>query len=166
VPISTEPGQEPCYALHIPALREIVIEEAGMAQEEVRAYLDRSGIGGQIGVAAILFRDGEAVQSLRKCLGLENQHTVFEGKVMGMILVAELIRAEGHVRSTVIGVDSQAALWATVGTGGTSGQHLLAKLQAHLALAQCRCSNAGIVLTWTPGHDGIHKNKRADEEAK
>ena len=108
----------------------------------------------------------EVVQSLRKCLGLENQHTVFEGKVMGMILVAELIRAEGHVRSTVIGVDSQAALWATVGTGGTSGQHLLAKLQAHLALAQCRCSNAGIVLTWTPGHDGIHKNKRADEEAK
>jgi len=102
------PGQEPCYALHIPALREIAIE-AGMAQEEVRAYSDRARIGGQIGAAAILFRDGEEVWSLRKCLGPESQHTVFKGEVMGMILVADLIRAEGHVHSVAIGVDSQAA---------------------------------------------------------
>src|SRR5882724_7207549 len=53
-----------------------------------------------------------------------------------------------------------------MGMGGTSGQHLLAKLQAHLTLAQCKCGNMGFVLRWTPGHNGIHKNKRADEEAK
>jgi len=66
----------------------------------------------------------------------------------------------------MIGVDSQAALWVTMGTGGTSGQHLLAKLQAHLTLAQHRSSDMGIILRWTPGHDGIYENERADEEAK
>ena len=136
VPMSTEPRQESCYVLHILASREKAIEELGMAQEEVRVYSDGSGIGGKIGVVAILFRDGDEVWLLRKCLGSEGQHTVFEGKVMGMILAVELIRAEGYMHSVAIGVDSQAALQATTGTRGTSGQHLLAKLQAHLALAQ------------------------------
>jgi len=108
VPMSTEPRQELCYALHIPASREIVIAEAGTAQEEVRAYSDGSGIGRQIGVVAILFRDGEEVWLLRKCLGPENQHMVFEGKVTGMILAVELIRMEGHMHSVVRGADSQA----------------------------------------------------------
>jgi len=66
----------------------------------------------------------------------------------------------------MIGVDSQAALWVTMGTGGTSGQHLLAKLQANLILVQHRCNDVGIVLRWTPGHDGVHENERVDEEAK
>jgi len=38
--MSTESRDEPHYAQHIPASREIAIEEAGMAQGEVRVYSD------------------------------------------------------------------------------------------------------------------------------
>ena len=41
-----------------PRIKVEAIEEAGMAWEEARVYLDGSGIGGKIGVVAILFRGG------------------------------------------------------------------------------------------------------------
>ena len=117
-------------------------------------------------MVAILFRGGEEVWSLRKCLGSEDQHTVFEGEVTGMILAAELIRVEGYVCTVAIGTDGQAAIWATTSTRRALGQHLLAKLQNHLVLVQHACGDVAIILRWTPGHNGIHENERVDEEAK
>jgi len=47
-----------------------------------------------VGAAAVLFRNREERGVLRKDLGKENEHTVFEAEVMGLALAAELIRAE------------------------------------------------------------------------
>ena len=137
-------------------------------KEEVRVYLDGSGIGRQVGVAVVLFRNREEIRELRKQIGPEDQHTIFEGEVVGMLLAAELIRAEGYVDMEVIGINShsQVAIWVTGSTRGSSGQHLLTKLHDHMALAQCRCGEVAIVLRWIPGHEGLHENERVDEEAK
>jgi len=83
-----------------------------------------------------------------------------------MLPAAELVRAEGYMNTAVIDVNSQVAIWVTGSTRGSSGQHLLTKLQEPLALAQCRCREVAIILRWIPGHDIIHENERADEEAK
>ena len=73
---------------------------------------------------------------LRKCLGSEGQHTVFEGQVMGMILVVELIRVEGYVCTVAIGADSQVAIWVTASTRGASGQHIKSECTALLNWSQ------------------------------
>jgi len=38
------------------------------------------------------------------------RHTVFEAEVLGMVLVAELIRTEKNAHSAIIGTDSQVAI--------------------------------------------------------
>ena len=78
----------------------------------------RLGIGSGIGAAAVLFRNGEEKCTLRKYLGKEGEHTVFEAEVMGLALAAELVRAETHMDAAEIGTDSQAALRATRNTRG------------------------------------------------
>src|SRR5882724_12788841 len=85
---------------------------------------------------------------------------------MGLALVAELIRAEGHIDEVEIGANSQAALWETTNTRGMLGQHLLDKYQGQLEAAQQRHGADTITIRWTPGHDSIPGNKRADEEVK
>ena len=44
------------------------------------AFSDCSGQGGKIWIAAVLYRDGVEGRALRKHLGSEEMHTVFEAK--------------------------------------------------------------------------------------
>jgi len=63
-----------------------------------------------VGAAMVLFRNGEERGVLRKHLGKEIKHTVFKAEVMGLALVAELIRAEDRIEEAEIGANSQVAL--------------------------------------------------------
>jgi len=56
-------------------------------------YSNGSGIGGEVGMAAVLFRNGEEWRVLGKYLGKEEHHTVFKAEVMGLTLTAE---GSGH----------------------------------------------------------------------
>jgi len=89
-----------------------------------------------VGAAAVLFRNGHEKRVLRKHLGKGEEHTVFEAKVVGLALAAELVRAEVHMDATEIGVDSQAALHATRNMKGSLGQHLLDSYQERIEVAQ------------------------------
>ena len=83
------------------------------AHSEVMVFSDRSGKDDQIGATAVLFRDRVECSSLRKHLRSQDHHTVFETELLGLLLAAELIKAEGHIHMVTIGADSQALLLTT-----------------------------------------------------
>jgi len=101
---------EPGVKMWILESREEAVEDVRCARHEVQVYANGSGIGGGIGAAAVLFRNGEEKCALRKYLGKEGEHTVFEAEVMGLALAAKLVRAEMHMDAAEIGTDSQVAL--------------------------------------------------------
>ena len=48
-------------------------------------------------MATMLYRNGELKETLKKHLGTEAQHTVFEAEVVRLSLAAKLIRRERNV---------------------------------------------------------------------
>jgi len=77
----------------------------------------------------VLYRDRIEWDVLRKHLSSKEQHTMFKAKVLGLLLVAELIKMEAHIWSAAIRADSQAMILAIRHTRGTPGQHLVVVLQ-------------------------------------
>src|SRR5882672_6358718 len=80
-----------------PESRPEAIEATRTAQADIKVFLDGSGIGGSIGAATVLYRNGKLKPSLRKYLGREDQHMVYEAEVVSLTLAAELIRKERNV---------------------------------------------------------------------
>jgi len=70
----------------------------------------------------MLYRHGVEKGSLRKQLGSNELHTIFEAKVLILSLAVELISKESQVWSTIIGADSQSALLAAKQTRAAPGQ--------------------------------------------
>ena len=104
--------------------KEQVIKEVGESPEVVKVFSDESCIEGRVGAAAVLYREGEEIRSVRKHLGTEEEHTVFEVEVIGLILAAELVCIERGAGSIILDADNKAALKATRRTKGALGQNL------------------------------------------
>lgn len=56
-----------------------------VADEDIRVYSDGSAIDGGIGGAAVLMEGDEVVDERRFYLGKTEEHTVYEGEIVGMI---------------------------------------------------------------------------------
>jgi ribonuclease HI len=128
--------------------------------------LDSSCIGGEVGDTAVLYKEGQEIKVLRKYLGPETHHTVFEAELVGMCLGTELIQAERGVTMATIGVDSQAALRTTGSTTGASGQYLADEVHEGVHAVKKRHKNASMDMRWTLGHVGVEGNEKVDAEAK
>jgi len=89
-PNLTGPKWSPRYATQIPENRSIVIEKIGKLTQEMRVYSDRSCIDRKVGAVAVMFKQGEEQHVLRKHVGDECQHTIYEAKVIGLALAAKL----------------------------------------------------------------------------
>jgi len=137
-----------------------------VVHSEVMAFSDRSGKNGQIGAAVVLFRNGVKCRLLRKHLGGQEHHTVFEAELLGLSLAAHLIKAEGHIWSATIGADSQATVLTTTHSRGTPGQYLTTGFHQQIAVVQHKHPGIEIEVRWTLGHEGILGNERADAEAE
>jgi len=146
--------------------KEATIEGATAVCSKVMVFSDGSGKDSQIGATTVLFRDRVEHSSLRKHLGSQEHHTVFETELRGLSLAAELIKAEGHIHMAMIGVDSQAVVLATTHGRGAPGQYLAVGLHQQIAGAWCKHPVIEIEVRWMPGHEGIPGNERADLEAK
>jgi len=70
------------------------LEEAERPSRATEVYSNGSCINGKVGAAAVLFKQGEEVCVLRKHMGDECRHTVFEAEGVGITLAAELINRE------------------------------------------------------------------------
>ncbi|KAG2046295.1 hypothetical protein BDR06DRAFT_856134, partial [Suillus hirtellus] len=96
-------------------------------------------------------------------LGKIEEHTVYEGEIVGMILAVEL----GRTRPTMaLGVDNQAAIRATSGFQSQPGHYLIDIFHDNLRRLLPRNDDHKLIIRWSAGHIGIPGNEAADEQAK
>ena len=152
--------------MRIPASKEAALEAASAVQSDITVFSDGSSEGGHVGAAAVLYRNGVERRVLRKHLGTDERHTVFEAEVLGMSLAVELIKMESSMRSVSIGIDSQAAILATRHIRGTLGQYLVDVFHEQMQSLCSRHAGIDVELRWMPGHLGILGHEQVDKEAK
>lgn len=83
------------------------------APEELQIYLNRSAVEGRIEAAIVLTREGEIVDKLSFHLRNDDEYMVYEGEVVRIILVVELLRRAGEGQTMALGMNNQALIWAT-----------------------------------------------------
>ncbi|KAG1759511.1 hypothetical protein EDD22DRAFT_742155, partial [Suillus occidentalis] len=103
-------------------------------------------------------------------LGKAEEHMVYEGEVVGMILATELLKEEmkerGGRRTMALGVDNQAAIRATNAFQSKPGHYLMDKLHDDLCTLFPSEGDGKLIIRWTAGHIGIPSNEQADKQAK
>lgn len=90
----------------ITASKDEVEEAEATKKTEVRGYSDKSGIDSRIRASVVLYCRSSAPRKLHFYLGSIKHHMVCKGKLVGLLLAAELLRTEPGRRSSMIGSDS------------------------------------------------------------
>nr|GAT48527.1 RNA-directed DNA polymerase from transposon X-element [Mycena chlorophos] len=143
----------------------IALEKADRATW--RVYTDGSGIDGNIGAAAVLYRGEAEWGSMRTKLGTEKEHTVYEGEAVGCGMALELLRVQDNVEGPVtVVVDNQAAVRAVNATTAKPASWIWDDWHAKFSSLLTKHPNITLTIRWAPGHEDIPGNERADEEAK
>ena len=141
------------------------------AGEIIKVYSDGSIHDGKVGAAAVLYRKGKHMRTLRLHIGEASKHTTYEAELIGLLLGIHLIKTERKGKtSCVIGTDNQAAIQALDSELTNPGQHIAAEfLNIAKQVAERRKGNRSkyhLLVRWTAGHVGIKGNEKADSEAK
>ena len=141
-PVRTHPKKRgiQVVCLDIPPRKEDSKQADTSAMEGIKVYLDGSAHDGGVGAAAVLRHKGQADRILKLHLGTTEQHTVYEAKLIGMIMGLHLIKMEtGSKTKCALSADNQAALIAISSEMNKLGQHLAASmLQIAKQLKNCR----------------------------
>ena len=165
--IRQEPKWEPDVAISIAGNKEVAKAEDLADITHIKVYIDRSGLEGKIGGAAVLYCSGVLKSRRRMLLGSAEHHTVYEGKGVGMILGLELIREERQVEGMVsMGTDNTAAITATHAIKPGPSHYLWDIFHKRLAKVRYKHKEMDLLVKWVPGHMDIVGNDRADTEAK
>jgi len=86
---------------------------------------------GGVGAAAVLYRGFRPRKTLRHYLGSMDEHMVYEGECVGMLLGLELIRREtGWVTEATMGVDNQAAITSMGSEKPAPGSYIVDRIHA------------------------------------
>ncbi|KNZ77457.1 Putative 115 kDa protein in type-1 retrotransposable element R1DM [Termitomyces sp. J132] len=141
---------------------------------DVRIYTDGSGHHGNIGAAAVLYREGQKAKVMRKRIGGEEKHTVFKGECVGQAMGFELLRREvrgrnrgrRRIRTVTVGTDNQAGMKALEVPGRGTARYIVDEILKGIQKVREIDPSMRIRVYWTPGHAGIPGNERADREAK
>ncbi|CUA73580.1 hypothetical protein RSOLAG22IIIB_10893 [Rhizoctonia solani] len=146
--------------------KEDAIKDEEKCRLTVKIFTDGSMVGGHVGAAAVLYREGREVAAARRYVGSDHEHEVYEAEVIGLLLGLELLTRERELEEATIFIDNQAVL-RILQTGTTN---ILGYLYEYMdnAIEQVRVRNPGIRIStrWIPGHSGVTGNERVDEEAK
>jgi ribonuclease HI len=145
---------------------ETATNEEKLVQVTIKVYTAGSCIEGGVGATAVLYRNGQEKRTLRKYLGMEDQHTVYEAELVGMCMGAKLVCEEVRATMVMLGVNSQATIQATHNTKGNPRHYLVDALHDQTEAAQMHHKQLDLEARWVPGHKGTKGNERADEEAK
>lgn len=172
-PVRHNPKWKISFKTHIAASKDDAVEEEANNNLDTRVYSDGSGIDGGIGASAVLYRRNKPTRSLKYYLGSAEHHTVYEGELVGIMLATELLRTESGITEAFIGVDSQAAIRATVGFRSNQGHYLadmihdqIKKIQKKERRKRQGAGKIELEIRWTPGHRDLPGNEAADHEAK
>ena len=167
-PVRKSSAWAPKLAVRIADMREKAKEEDETDRARLRVYSDGSGIGGKIGAAAVLYRDGILWQTRRLQLGSDKHHTVYKAEGIGMILGLQLLWEEREEIEGMVplGVDNQAAIIATSSIRPGPSHYIWDIFHQQLNTALRAHVDLDLLICWTPGHSDIAGNEQADEEAK
>ena len=162
---------QPGVNTRIAPSKRVAIQEEDDDSAFIKIFSDGSGIEGQIGAAAVLYRrqDGTTTKRvLRFCLGPDTRHTVYEGEVVGEIMAQELLHKEtrGFGRHISMYVDNQASILSTQSIKPAPGHYLVDILHDKVLRAKKRFRNIDITVRWIPSHLDVEGNEEADRQAK
>jgi ribonuclease HI len=155
----------PKVAIRIANDEDKAIANVNQDSPDIKVFMDGSGMKGRIGAAAVLYRYGRAKTELRYKLGMQRQHTVYEGEGVGALLGTKLISNEWGIRSAILYIDNQASILATQLTKPTAGHYIFDAFHEEIETLKKR-HNIRVTVQWVPGHKGVEGNERADEQAK
>ena len=93
-PVRQTPKWNTAFKVCIAPTKDQAIDEESGDSAPIRIFSDGSGIEGNIGLAAVLYRCKNGVETkhvLHYYLGPETRHTVYEAEVAGRIMAQELL---------------------------------------------------------------------------
>jgi len=157
------------FETSIAECREESVKEAKHTDEEVQVFMDGSALNSMVGAATILTREGNPLHMLHLTLGPEDEHTVYEAELAGILLGMHLISTESHGSTTfAMGVDNQVVISAFHSTLRNLAHHLAREILkvANRVQKRRRRGKYKLTIRWTARHKGIQGNEDTDHEAK
>jgi ribonuclease HI len=156
----------PDFRTVIPRSREAALMMDQCDTSTTQIYTDGSGKDGRVGAAAVLYRDGRRIRSLRYLLGLESEHTVPEAESIAMVLGLELLRKERGVRRVSIAADNVGAIVRSASDKAAPMQYIWEMFRGKMRMVSRQFRNLALTIRWVPGHEGVPGNEEADRVAK
>ena len=168
-PNALHPGSPQLFIKSIASTDEEAIEDFKKNRDETKIFTDGSSINRKVGASAVLYVNDTKVASLWYHLGAASKHTIFEAKLVGMILAAHLLNTnEDLPLPASIFVDNQAAILVSERPTTKPGHYLSIRFREIIQELHNRCciTKEDVSLHWIVGHRNIIGNEEADKEAK
>ena len=124
-PCSHPPNRNDSLLMQKAESREESREEDLLDDSEVCVYSDSSGLNGEAGAVAILFRGGRELGTARYHLGPLLRHTTYEAEIVSVLLALQLVREEDEADTVSIRLDNQAVVRALASRRAVPVQSLL-----------------------------------------
>ena len=158
-----------------------------------KVYCDGSGFKNGAGAGAVLYKGNKHVKTLMLHIGHISEHTVYETKLIGIILALHHLASLTCIltaSTVIIGLDNQAAIRALHIQKAKPTQYLLDEIHNKVELLHTKqdhmqhklefwkakwlntpikAKTKGVIdlhIHWVLGHTNFEPNKRADEAVK